>query len=104
MSEPVVLINIFEVPASDAAEFIPAWEKTRDYLAQNPAHLDTSLHQAITPDADFQFVNIAHWRSAQEFTDAIASPGFQESARGLHWPMHPTVYTVVRTEEPTENP
>jgi heme oxygenase (mycobilin-producing) len=99
MARPVVLINVFEVPAADAAEFVPAWEKTRDYLEQNPAHLDTSLHQAVTPDSKFQFINIAHWRSAQEFTDAIASAGFQEAASDLRWPMHPALYTVIRTED-----
>jgi len=30
MTEAVVLINSFEVPAADADVFIAAWEKTRD--------------------------------------------------------------------------
>jgi hypothetical protein len=32
VADPVVLINILEVPDSDAEEFIAAWERTRDYL------------------------------------------------------------------------
>ena len=59
VADEVVLINMFEVPDSDAEEFITAWEKTRDYLRAYPAHLNTALHQAITPRADFQFINIA---------------------------------------------
>jgi hypothetical protein len=33
----VTLINIIEAPAADEAEFIAAWEKTRDYLKTLPA-------------------------------------------------------------------
>ena len=78
VSEPAVLINVFEVPAADAEECVAAWEKTRDYLQRDPAHLDTALHQALGSDADFQFVNVAHWRSAEEFTEAASSPGFRK--------------------------
>ena len=98
-AEPVVLINVFEVPDGDADEFIRAWEKTRDYLRTYPAHLNTSLHQAISPGADFQFINIAHWSSAEEFAKAIQSEGFSQSAAGLRWPFHPTLYRVVRTQD-----
>lgn len=95
MPDPVVLINIFEVPESDADEFIAAWERTRDYLKILDAHLDTALHQAASPDADFRFVNIAHWRSAEEFTEAVQSDGLRAAATGLRWPMHPTLYRIV---------
>jgi class 3 adenylate cyclase/heme-degrading monooxygenase HmoA len=94
---PVVLINVFEVPAPEADEFIRAWEKTRDYLKQCPGHLDTALYQAIADSADFQFVNIAHWRSAEEFNEAIASVGFQEAAADVRWTFHPALYNIVRT-------
>jgi hypothetical protein len=33
MSEPVVLINVFEVPVADAEQFVAAWEKTRDSVS-----------------------------------------------------------------------
>jgi hypothetical protein len=53
VSEPVVLINVFEVPVADAEQFVAAWEKTRDYLQRYPAYLDTALHQSLGSDADF---------------------------------------------------
>ena len=83
MAEPLTLINAFEVPGEQAEQFIAAWEKTRDYLETQPGYVDTALHQAIMPGADFQFVNIAHWRTAEDFRAAIQSPGFLESAAGL---------------------
>ena len=92
----VTLINIFEVPAGDEAEFIAAWEKTRDYLKTFPAHIETALHQSLHDDR-FRFVNIAHWASEDEFNAAVGSQGFQEAASEIRWPFHPALYQVVRT-------
>ena len=97
MAEPLTLINSFEVPAGEADKFIAAWEKARDYLAAQPGYIDTALHRAVGPEADFQFVNIARWRSAEDFTAAIGSTGFRESAAGLAgYPAHPGLYRTVR--------
>jgi heme-degrading monooxygenase HmoA len=98
MAEPVVLINAFEVPGDQAEQFIAAWEKTRDYLRSQPGYIDTTLHQALTPEADFQFVNVARWETAQAFLAATQSQGFGESAIGLlGYRPHPSLYRVVRT-------
>jgi len=97
MAESVTLINAFEVPPAEADRFIAAWEQARDYLATQPGYIDTALHQAVGPDAEFQFVNIAHWRSAADFAAAIGSPGFRESAAGLAgYRPHPGLYRTVR--------
>jgi hypothetical protein len=32
--------------------------------------VDTALHQAVTPNADFQFVNIGRWQTAGDFQTA----------------------------------
>jgi heme-degrading monooxygenase HmoA len=98
VAEPLTLINAFEVPGEQAEQFIAAWEKTRGYLETQPGYVDTALHQAVMPGAEFQFVNIAHWRTAEDFMTAIQSPGFQESAAGLAgYRPHPALYQVVRT-------
>ena len=98
MAEPLLLINAFEVPGDQAEQFIAAWEKTRDYLASQPGYVDAVLHQAVTPGADFQFVNIARWQTAEHFQAATQNPGFWESAAGLAgFRPHPGLYRVVRT-------
>jgi heme oxygenase (mycobilin-producing) len=98
MTEAVVLINAFEVPAADADAFIAAWEKTRDFLQAQPGYIDTSLHRALASAAEYQFVNVAHWASAEEFTAAIRSPGMREAATDLApYRPHPALYRVVRT-------
>ena len=97
MAEPLVLINAFEIPREEAERFIAAWEKMRD-LASQPGYVDTARHLAVTPGADFQFVNIARWQSAVNFQAATQSPGFRESAAGLAgYRPHPGLYRVVRT-------
>ena len=97
MAEPLTLINVFEVPADEADSFIAAWEQARDYLEGQPGYVDTALHQAVTPGAAFQFVNVAHWRSAEDFVAATQSEGFRESAAGLaRYPFHPALYRTVR--------
>ena len=78
MTEAVILINSFEVPAADADTFVAAWEKTRDFLQTQPGYIDTSLHRALASDAEFQFVNVARWASAEEFTAAIRSPACEK--------------------------
>jgi len=84
MAEPVTLINSFEVPSPTRRNSFIAWEKTRDYL-ESPAwiHQYRPLHQAVAPNAEFQFVNIARWQTAEDFMTAIQSPGFREAAAGL---------------------
>jgi heme-degrading monooxygenase HmoA len=98
MTEPVVLINAFEVPADQAGQFIAAWEATRDFLQSQPGYIETALHQALTPNADFLFVNIARWQTAEAFSAALGSAGFRESAAGLaSYGNHPALYRIVRT-------
>lgn len=98
MAEPLVLINAFEVPAADTERFIAAWEQSRDYLSSQPGYVDTALHHAVTPNADFQFVNIARWNTMEDFLAVTQSPGFREAAAGLAgFRPHPGLYRIVRT-------
>jgi hypothetical protein len=53
---------------------------------------------AVGPEAEFQFVNIARWRSAEDFAAAIGSTAFRESAAGLAgYRPHPGLYRTVRS-------
>ena len=95
---PLVLINAFEVPEGKEDEFIKGWEATRDYLQAQPGYIDTALHQAVSPEPDFRFVNIGRWESPQAFQQAIQSPGFQEVSKPLAgFRPHPALYRVVRS-------
>ena len=98
MSHPVVLINVFEVPAEADDEFLSAWEAARDQLETRPGYVDTALHRALSPDASFRYVNVARWESPRHFDAARQSPEFRQSAQGLAgFPSHPALYEIVRT-------
>ena len=96
--QPLVLINAFEVPPDADDAFLRGWEAARDYLRTQPGYVDTALHRAVSPDADFRFVNVARWESAQHFQAATQSAGFRQAAQDLvEYRAHPALYEVVRT-------
>jgi heme-degrading monooxygenase HmoA len=97
-AQPFVLINAFEVSPDADDEFIRGWEAARDALSSQPGYIDTALHRAVSPQADFRFVNVARWRSPRDFQAAIESAAFREATAGLaRFRAHPALYEVVRT-------
>jgi heme oxygenase (mycobilin-producing) len=95
---PVVLINLFEVPAGADEGFIAAWERGRDFLQAQDGYRSTQLHQSLSPDATFRFVNVAEWASPAAFQAAIGQPGFP--GREMPFPAHPGLYQVVAEDPP----
>jgi heme-degrading monooxygenase HmoA len=94
----LILISVFDVPAADAEAFVAEWEKASDYLQSQPGYVDRALHQAVAPDTEFQFVNIARWRTAEDFRAATQSPEFREVTAGLAgYQSHPALYRVLRS-------
>ena len=94
--DPVVLINAFEVPAGQDEAFVEGWELARAFLATQPGYLSTRLHRSLSPRADFRFVNVAVWESAQAFQAATSQPGFANAP--LPFPFHASLYTVVHED------
>lgn len=68
----VVLINTFEVPQGKEAETLESWKKSRDFLKTQPGYISTRLHQNIDPNGKYQYVNVARWKSAEDFQAAAA--------------------------------
>ena len=93
-----VLINLFEVPAGADEGFVAGWERARDFLRAQPGYLATELHRSLADDADFRFVNVAHWQSPATFQAALSQPAFP--GRELPFPAHPALYQVVREDPP----
>ena len=76
---------------------VAAWDWASDYLQSQPGYVDRALHRSVAPDAESQFVNIARWRTAEDFRAATQSPGFREATAGLAvYQSHPALYRVVR--------
>jgi len=94
-TDSVILINAFEVPAGEDDTFIQGWEHARDVLRQQPGFVSTTLHQALAPDAEFRFVNVAHWESAEAFRAALAQLG-SRGAGAVPYRYHQALYRVAR--------
>lgn len=93
---PVVLINLFEVPAEADEGFIAAWERTRDFLAAQPGYRSTALHRSLGGDAEFRFVNVAEWASPAAFQAATAQPDFP--GRAVPFAAHTGLYEILRED------
>jgi heme-degrading monooxygenase HmoA len=93
----VTLINLFDVPAGLDADFQRLWRQVNEHMRVQPGYLEHTLHQALTPDARYRFVNVARWRSEDEFRAAhgpefralVAQPGWEK------FPPQPALYQVV---------
>ncbi|MDQ3894828.1 MAG: antibiotic biosynthesis monooxygenase [Actinomycetota bacterium] len=95
-SEPLVLINAFEVAPDEDDEFIRGWEAARDYLQTQPGYVDTALHRSVSPDADRRFVNVGRWRSVEDFQAETQSPAVDVMQQLGRYRPHPGLYQVVR--------
>ncbi len=94
--DPIVLINAFEVPDGQDEAFLAGWERARAFLATQQGYLSTRLHRSLSPGADFRFINVALWESAQAFHAAISQPGFAGAA--FPFPAHASLYRVVHED------
>lgn len=94
---PVTLINAFEVPPSEDADFIATWERQREFLGAQEGYISTKLHKSLAPTADFRYVNVAEWESPQAFQAATSQPEFRSLAG--RFAFHASLYTVEREDD-----
>jgi heme-degrading monooxygenase HmoA len=94
--EPVILINSFEVPLGEDESFLAGWDTAREVLRAQDGYLATRLHRSLSPDAEFRYVNVAQWASADAFRVATSRPAFRAAA--LPYRFHASLYDVVRTD------
>lgn len=93
--EPVTLINAFEVPAGEDEAFLDGWRAAAEHLRGCPGFRSTRLHRSLGPNAEFRFVNVAVWDSAEAFQRAVSSPAFRALAERIAYPSHPALYHAV---------
>ena len=102
-SDPVVLINLFEVPAGADEGFIGAWERARDFLAAQPGYRSTALHRSLvrTPSS-----GSSTWPTGRRRPPSRRPPATPTSpAATCRSPAHPGLYQVVAEDPPpSEDP
>lgn len=97
MADPCAAIVAYEVHAEDRDKFLNAWRDANNHLKQQPGHISTELHEAVSANPDFRFVNVACWESADHFRAATQSAHFKEVAGRLEaYPIHAACYEVVK--------
>lgn len=93
MTSPVTLINVFAVPEGKEEEFIQTWNETGEFLKKVPGFIDAKLHRSIDSNARFQFINVAHWESAEAYRAAISE--HEPKEKHLSWlEANPALYTI----------
>lgn len=80
---PVTVINVFEVPAEQVDKFIAWWRTRAEIMAAAPGFRGTRLHRAVSSQARFQLVNVAHWDSQAAHDDASGSRASRDRVRAL---------------------
>lgn len=83
---PVVLINIFTVPAEEADHLLTAWADDAAWMKRQPGFISTQLHRGIAGSG--VFLNYAVWESTAHFRAAFTNPEFQ--AKLSHYPSSAT--------------
>lgn len=105
-SEPVTLVNVFEVAAEDVDEFVALWRERAAVMSRAPGFRDAQMLRAIVSKSRFQLVNVAHWDSPQAWHAANVHPEFQGQLRaladqsGLDFAAHPALYRAAVTFGP----
>lgn len=98
---PITLINVFEVPADRVDAFVDQWRVRAELMATAPGFRDARLHRAVSAEARFQLVNVAHWDSEDQMNAALANDEFRRRVNALQddpdtrFAAAPALYEVV---------
>lgn len=88
-------IVAYEVRFEDRERFLDSWTKANNLLKKQKGFISTALHQAISANPDFRFVNVSRWQSANDFRAAIQNDAYRAAAGRLDvFPIHASVYEI----------
>jgi heme-degrading monooxygenase HmoA len=94
MSSSVVLINVFSVLQGSEEQFIKVWTEALELMKNEPGFIDAKLHRSIDKDAKFQFINVAHWESAEAWKNAFSKPQLKAVGSQALFEQNPALYKV----------
>jgi heme oxygenase (mycobilin-producing) len=80
---PITVMTIWEGPAEQVGEFIAQWRVRAGIMAAAPGFRDAKLHRAVSAQARFQLVNVAHWDSQAHLDAAHDNDEFRHLVRAL---------------------
>jgi len=95
----VVLINPFEAKPGREAECLSMWHRAAEFLRSKPGFRSTVLHESMSVDSRFRFVNVAVWDSPQAFQAAVSDPAFHSVSATDACSGSPALYKVIVSTE-----
>jgi len=94
----VTLINSFVVPPERDEAFFALWTEASSYFRSQPGFVSLRFHRAVSPDAQYRYVNVATWATMAHFHAAHGADEWQRLVRQDAWkefPNNPALYEVV---------
>ena len=97
-SSSVIVINPIEIPKGKEKEALAIWDRYAEYFKKQPGFIDTKLHRSIGSKAKFHLINVAEWRSGEDFLRALNSEEIKNIGNGFpkDMPHYPSMYEVIR--------
>lgn len=80
--DPLIVVTTCQIALESASAFLQQFETARDYLMDRPGFIRHHLFENCAGDPIYRFINVAEWRSMNDFTDAFASPDFKKLIKG----------------------
>lgn len=97
----MVLVTAIAAPDDGDEVFLPAWERANGVLRSRPGYCRSRLLRSVAPGAEFRFVVLTGWDSAEACEAAVRSRAFRAAIRSIPHPAHPGLYEAVsRWEAP----
>ncbi len=98
-NEPITLINVFVVPEGKMSEAIAFWEKGAEFMEKQPGYISTALHQSILPNSKFQLINVAKWKTVEDFKKASHLLKTQSGLKPMQeLGINPSLYKIIRAD------
>ncbi|MEX0808305.1 MAG: antibiotic biosynthesis monooxygenase [Dongiaceae bacterium] len=92
----IVTISALEVSQDRIDQTIEVWRRYNNFLMKQPGYVSSKLHRATEAGSSFALVNVAEWKSEQEYHNAVEQMIAQlgpPTVPGLR--IHPAVYETV---------
>jgi heme oxygenase (mycobilin-producing) len=82
-SARITLINVIEAPAESIEQFISDWKADKDFMISQPGFIDGAFYCSLQSDPRFRFVNVAHWKSGDDWKAAIEAREKHGAGKGI---------------------
>lgn len=97
-SKACTAIVSYKVNYDDVDNFLNAYDRANDFLKKQSGHVSSTLHRSMSSNAPFRFVNVAKWKTVEDFRRATQSTEYLEASSWLDaYPVYAAAYDTVRS-------